>query len=400
MLSDSLEAILSHLSQRVLDVIPDAHYTGRLARLLDNFLAWGSRPMCLTPMAYQWCSAISGNLRKCERGVITPGNPLHSHGGGVSLRPPRRGDSNSYSGILFTALAVGFRQMGPDHISSEIHLIHTCHHELMFTEAFSSEDDDVIADAVAVWVVDPLVTHPGSCARPLVKLTEKERPFSPRLRRTIVYAVQRNWPMELEATGLELVVFLNHLEVDVEDLDDTLSKLHWVSLLAGVLCSPVGRERLSSHYWLLLGKLISMGARLPQRLHGSDMEIMRSLEDAEDWEKLETWLLTIWGSWYTDDAVPMEDVERATLKLFPQRPNSIPRFEDLHANTPDTYPSVFRLYGDKFRWICDKMPEELFGVAIRKSLHSPPRPSLQEIESVSSPSLSQENNEVLHHSWH
>jgi len=57
--SDSLEAILSHTSQRVLDVIPDVHYTGCLARLLDALLAWEDRPLCLTPMTYRWCSAIS-----------------------------------------------------------------------------------------------------------------------------------------------------------------------------------------------------------------------------------------------------------------------------------------------------------------------------------------------------
>lgn len=349
-LSDSLEAILSHLSQRVLDVISDPHYIRRLGRLLDIFLTWESRPLCLTPIAYQWCSAIS-KIRRFERGGIPSENPPPFQYCGATLRPV----PNPYTTLLFTALAVGFRQIDLSHIhvSSGIHLAHTFHHDQMFEDAFASEDDDVVADAVSVWVVDPLVTPSGSCTRRLVQLTERGRPFSPRLRRMIVHAIQGHWLMELEAAESELVLLLNNLEVDVEDVDDTVSKLYWVSLLVGVLHSPAGREHLSSHYWLLLGSLISMGARLPQRSPGLDIEIMRSLEDIEDWEKLEAWLLTVWGSSYTGDTVPMQDVERATLKLFMQRQNAVQRFEDLHTRTPAVYASPFRSCGDQFRRICD-----------------------------------------------
>lgn len=284
--------------------------------------------MSLTPLAYQWCSAISENTRKFERGGIAP------------LR------------LLYTALAVAFRQIGPDHLS-DTRLTHTRHHELMFDNAFASEDDDVIADVVSAWIVDPLITPFGSCTQRLVKFVGRDRPLSQRLRRVIVHSVQRHWPGELNAAGSEFVVLLNHLEVNVEDMDDTVGKLYWVSLLAGVLGSQEGQDRLSCHYWRLLGNLISMGARLPQRVPGSDMDITKSLEDTEEWEKLEMWLLTMWGSWYTRDAIPMQDVERTTLKLFSQRPTALPKFEDLHAQTPATYASLFRLYGDQFKRICD-----------------------------------------------
>jgi len=353
--SDSLGAILSRLSQRILDIIPDACYTGRLARLLDTFLVWENRPPCLTPMAYQWYSAIFENIGGFKQDVIGPGSPPTSHDG---LHLPGRGDSKPYATLLFPALAVGFRQIDTNCISSGIRLTHTHYHEMMLENAFASDDDDVIADIVSVWAVDPLVTPSGSCVRNLIKLTERERPFSPRLRQMIVCAIQGRWPMELEAAGVELVLLLNHLEVDVEDMDDTVSKLYWVSLLAGVLRSPEGQEHLSSRYWLFLGKLISMGARPPPQSHELDMKIMKGLEDAEDWEKLEAWLLTVWGSWYTGGTVPMEDVERATIKLFLQQPTSVPRFKDLCANTPPAYPSLFCLHGDQFQQICDKMQAE------------------------------------------
>lgn len=354
-------SILTHLSQRVLEVIPDIRYTGRLGRLLDTLLTWENRPVCLTPIAYQWCSAISESIGRSEQDGSNPGKPPRSHYDVVGPRPsPRDGPNpcaDPYRGLLFMALAVGFRQIGPNHISSDIHLTHTRHHESMLDNVFTSEDDDVVADVVSVWIVDPLVTPSGSCTRRLRKLTERTQPFSPRLRRTIVHAIQSHWLVELEADGLEFVLLLNHLEVDVGDVDDVdgaAGKLCWVSLLAGVLRSPAGREHLSSHYWLLLGNLVSMGARLPPSSPGPDIEIMRSLEDTEDWGKLETWLLTIWGSSYTGEAVPMQDVERATFRLFRQRAAAIQRFEDLCGKrTPNIYAHLFRLCGDQFRHICD-----------------------------------------------
>ena len=356
--SDSLGAILSHLSRRILDVIPDVHYTGRLTRLLDTFLAWENRPPCLTPMVYQWCSAISENIKRFKQDGIGPRSPQTSPDGSMGLHLPRQGDSNPYVALLFPALAVAFRQIDPNHISSDIRLTHTRYHEMMFENTFASDDDGVIADVVSIWVVDPLVTPSGPCTLHLIKLTERGRPFSPRLRRMIVCALQGRWPIELEAAGVELVLLLNHLEVDVEDMDDMVSKLYWVSLLAGMLRSLEGQKHLSSHYWLFLGKLISMGARPPPQSHDLDMKIMKSLEDVEDWEKLEAWLLAVWGSWYTGGTVPMEDVEQATIKLFLQQPTSVPRFKDLCADTPPAYPSLFHLHGDKLQWICDKMQAE------------------------------------------
>ena len=311
-------------------------------------------------MAYQWCSAISENIGRLERNETPSESPSRLRYGGVESRPLRRGDHPSpYITLLFMAFAVGFRQVDPNYISTDIYLVHTRHHESMLDHVFKSEDDDAIADVVSAWVVDPLVSPSGSCARRLIELAERGRPFSPRLRQVIVYAIRGRWPIELKVAGLELVLLLNHLEVSVEDVDDIASKLYWVTLLVGVLRSPVGRESLSSHYWISLGNLISTGARVPTGSPGLDMETMRSLEETEDWEKLEIWLLVVWGSRYTDGAVPMEDVERTTLKLFLQRPIAIQRFKDLYEKeTPATYAHLFRLHGDQFRRIRDRARAE------------------------------------------
>jgi hypothetical protein len=35
-------------------------------------------------------------------------------------------------------------------------------------------------------------------------------------------------------------------------------------------------------------------------------EVMESLEEAQDWEKLETWMLVVWWSLYRSDSVPIQ----------------------------------------------------------------------------------------------
>ena len=62
--SDSLEPILSHLSTRVVDVITNGNGVQHLRHLLRFLVVWKERPPSLTPMAYQWCSAVSKVVRK------------------------------------------------------------------------------------------------------------------------------------------------------------------------------------------------------------------------------------------------------------------------------------------------------------------------------------------------
>jgi hypothetical protein len=84
---------------------------------------------------------------------------------------------------------------------------------------------------------------------------------------------------------------------------------------------------------------------------------MKSLEEAQDWEKLETWMLVVWWSEYDySDPVPIQDIERATLTLFRQRPSAIPRFEGLLENRtlslsisiPPLYSTHVRMYSDGY----------------------------------------------------
>jgi hypothetical protein len=379
--SDALETILSNLSTQVTKVI-DEPLTKQLMRLLEFLAAWEKRPLYLTPIAYQWCSTISRAIEALEPSdipaikqalhehrfqYVTPHNPntpfvtfaeaVFSHVGADcdhlrlsdTSHPAdelqQDTDFSDYACILPVALEIGFRLAGPSRDWATLSLGHTPHHEWMLEIVFLGEDDETIADAVGVWLVDRNHVLPGLCARYIAKRMERDAPFSPRLRRVVIHALQRNWNSELAASGLEVVHLLNRLKVSTDDVKDGKE---WIRLLVGVIRSLPGLERLSLHHWDLLYKLMLVteiaGGFLPR-----DVEVMKSLEEAEEWEKLEVWVVTMWWppyNWFDGD---MEDIKRATLKLLSRRPSLLPRFEDRVSG------KLVKTHKIKLQEICDKV---------------------------------------------
>jgi hypothetical protein len=311
--------------------------------LLDDLLEWGNKPSYLIPMAYRWCSAISKKIRE-RRGD----EPASKHVSSSSA-------FGGYARILSLSLAVGFRHIRCQY-SLPTRLSHTPHDEWMLDTIFTRGDDDAIADAVCVEIVDGFATRFGSWLRRLIKLTERDRPLSPRLRWTILHFVGRLGYDALCVAELEFVCLLNNLEVSVGEVGD--AGWIWMGLLMDVLLTPTGQERLSSHYWLLLGSLISV----PLHCHFADdrqTDLMKSLEEAQDWEKLETWMLVVWWSRCRSDSVPIQDIERATLTLFRQRPSAIPRFEGLlEDRTEFKHPPSFNTYKDVLQRVCNQARAE------------------------------------------
>jgi hypothetical protein len=174
----------------------------------------------------------------------------------------------------------------------------------------------------------------------------------PEVTRAILHFIQQRGISELEAAEPEFVCLLNNLEVGVGAVGD--AGWGWMRLWTYVLLTPMGQGHLSSHYWLLLGNLISV---FPQTLLAEDRqtEVMTSLEKAQDLEKLETWMLVVWWSMYGSDWAPIQDMERATLTLFRQRPLAIPKFEDLLENhTQSNFSSLFNKYKGILRRVCDE----------------------------------------------
>jgi hypothetical protein len=196
----------------------------------------------------------------------------------------------------------------------------------MFEAAFSTHDDETLADAACAWIAHGAQKPPGSFSRHLTRRLESDAPFSPRLRWMVVREIERNWHGELEAAGLETIRLLNGLEAGIDDVVDEDA---WGSLLVSAICLPSCPEGLSTHNWHVLDGLVSSkwdDRPLPLR----NVEVMRSLEEARDWEKLDVWMRVIWKSRRSPTSAPMEDVERVTLELLSQRPYALQRFEELY----------------------------------------------------------------------
>jgi hypothetical protein len=384
--SDSLETILFCLSTRVMNTFADENYLPHLRYLLEFLAGWEKRPECLTSMAYQWCSTISEaagtlnwselidlrflqplRLRSLDPDTV-PNRLFRSSEGGFSevgsgCDPLRLDDTshracghlqgltpNHYIDLLRTTLEIGFRLVTPNFDQPAIRLNHTSNHNQVFEATFSSDDDEAIADAVSVWIVDDGQVPPGLCMQYLVKRMERDIPFSQRLRRVTIHAIEHIWSSELEASGLQTVRLLNYLNVDESDM---VKEWVWVRLVVGVICLPAGLEGLSSHYWHLLDKLASV--RDFRWIPGScNVEVMESLKRAEDWEKLEIWMIAVWQSLSFPVPVSvMEDIEQAILMLLMRRTSAPQRFEALCEHG-----SLWPEHKAELQQICDRAQAE------------------------------------------
>ena len=369
--------------------ITDGSCLHHLDYLLEFLAAWEKRPVSLTLMAYQWCSAISEaagrpcpretpiNLPGRLRGLLEiqirhrPRGPaddpdIPGEMGFSEVGARRSPDVTShrnpgfpqdliprlYVYLLSITLEIGFRNVALTHLLAPLQLDHTSHHKWVFETAFSSGDDEVIADAVCIWTADGGRAPYGSCARHLARRVERDTPFSPRLRRASIRAIERIWVKELKVSRLETVRWLDRLNVDA---DDTIEKDTWVELLVEVTRSPTGLEDLSSHYWYLLGKLV-VASQLDLPLASRNAEAMGSLEKAEDWEKLEVWMAVVWSSLpfsRMPKSESMERIEEVTRKLLLRRPTILREFGDICEAGSLSHPGC-RKFKARLQRLCDQ----------------------------------------------
>jgi len=360
--------ILSHLSTRVTNFIVNGDGLERLEFLLRFLLAWKKRPDCLTKMAYGWCSdffkpAGSGAPFQTQRqdiatGRINPkflppelypssrigienafgyvgplcdlirsGNASHH----IRERPQEWATFRRQKPLLFMILKVGFRLASP---GTDLRLDHTPHCDLVFKHAFSSGNDEVIADAVCAWMMDKghmladSCVHyladmlADSCVHYLAERMAKGPPFSPRLQQICVSLIKRM--VHYTVFKPETIYLLNRLNLGMDDMSD---RILWASLLVRVICSPAGFRDLSIHYWHLMEELPHLDFPIARA-----MELARLLEKAEDWEKLEAWMVVAWRVHWRRLEEPtrleiLECLKQVTLKHLRRRPSALPRFE-------------------------------------------------------------------------
>ena len=302
-------------------------------------------------MAYQWCSAISEVAGQLGLDEMDTSRQRWSHNFshqyeeefaqvGSSFVPPHSDNASHIRGYpedptpneyldFLAPLKVAFRLAEPTRSKlHQVELNHTSHHDRVFRTAFSSDDDEVIADAACAWIArDP--KPGGSLTHYFAKRVERGGGFSPRLRQTAIDAIEEVGSREFAARGLEVLGLLNCLGVRADDVDD---KDKWRTLLVEVIRSPAGAVGLAPHYWRLLGELIVTEAYPREESSRMlDVEVMRSLEEAEDWEKLEVWIAVVWWSLPRPEPTPelVEVVGDTTLRLISLRPSALQRLEDL-----------------------------------------------------------------------
>lgn len=267
--------------------------------MLRGLTQWTTRPHHLATMACEWCSVICANYRNLDEGET----------------------------LLFLSLQVGFRHQDPERGPVEAEFIHSQHHQSMVDIVFGSQRDDVIGDFLHAWMPDGYALGPPAsrtmCAKHLVNLPNPNS--SPRLRRLIIQSIGLIGHQEFEKVGVESFSrLLDRLGVCVDDVDCAPK---WTGLLLGVINSPGGSDRLSYSYWELLLELNSLHHGEHGFLFGPDPQVMVSLQDAQEWDKLSCWICAIWIALSPDMDGILRDLEHAMRLLFHQRPDSIKKVE-------------------------------------------------------------------------
>ena len=266
--------------------------------MLHDLIELETRPVCLTEIAYDWCSAI------CEY----------------------REGLEDWEGLLLASLEIGFRHLDPDDLGTIPMLTHTEHHLEMADAVFQNQKSETIADLLHAWTMGYSLFIPlSACTERLVCL-HNFVPFSSRLRELVIISIGLIGYERLKGVGMErLAGLLDHLHVAVEDMGIWYD---WLTLLLEILQTSEGAQRLSHQYWELLVELTIWWTQWLRHDVAYNPQIMASLAKAQEWSKLECWMGAVWILWPPEaNGITEEDVGRSILLLFRQRPGAFEKLK-------------------------------------------------------------------------
>ena len=300
--SDHLEQILSQLSNAIIPAINTTHHRHHfILHVLRDLAKLESQPKRLSEAAYQWCSLICENYQ----------------------------NTKDQDHLLLLSLEIGFRHLDPNRLRFyDWHLVHTEYHQPLVNKVFESDDGEAIGDLLRAWTVEapncePPYTLLNACAERLVCLHNRVH-FSPRLRRLVIRAVELIGYKGFEGAGVGMGNFsglLDNLHITTEDMD---RGFEWAKHLLDILQSSKGTQYLSHQYWQLLVELVvSWSKRLKKDGPIYHPQIMVSLVEAKEWDKLQPWLGTVWIMWPPGDGTTEEDLKSTMLLLFHEEPNAV-----------------------------------------------------------------------------
>jgi len=300
--SNHLEYVVSQLSQEIALAIHPSHPQCKLLPyILSNLTRMEDHPSCLVEGAYKWCSLICENYQNLADGP----------------------------NLLFLSLEIGFRHLHPEGSWVMDPLTHTEHHHKLAGIIFESGDNKAIADLLLAWT---LGYNPSSSDWPLnacaghITLLLKLQPFSSRFRQVIIYSIEAIGYGGFKEVGVvAFVALLNNLCVCAKDMR---SEERWIGLILGVIQSSEVTQHLSHHYWCLLVELVILWSQWLEPHPTYDPQVMTSLKDAQEWDKLECWMGVVWIVWPPDGDEAMEkDLECWMVLLFHQQPDAIQRLQ-------------------------------------------------------------------------
>ena len=177
------------------------------------------------------------------------------------------------------------------------------------------------------------------------------QPFSSRLQQHLIHFIGSVGHQEHKGAGPQvLVALLEDPHVGVGDVGEDY-EITWIQLLLDTIQSPEATQHLSYHYWELLVELSipkSGWLQLPDQFILS-AEVMVSLEDAQEWDKLEWRIGVIWINWPPENVETTGDrratkdggvtggggLEDVMLSLFHHQPGTIQRLQQLMGKCED-----------------------------------------------------------------
>ena len=260
-----------------------------------------SHPSWFAEIAYRWCSVICENYKDLRDGVH----------------------------LLCLSLEIGFRHLKLEDSWRMAGLIHTEYHYKLADIIFESEDDEAIADLLYAWTFKHTPSSSygplNACARHITLLL-KPQPFPPRLRQVIIHSIGAIGYDGFKEVGVErFVVLLNNLHIGTEDM---IQKDLWANRLLDIIQSSEATQHLSHYYWDLLVGLATAWSRWLVYPPTYNPQIMASLVDAQEWDKLECWVGVVWMVWTPEDGETMDkDLECGMRSLFHHQPGAIQKLQ-------------------------------------------------------------------------
>lgn len=296
--SDRLEEILHLLSNAIVSAINSTQPQRKpIQDVLADLARLDIHPWCLTEMAYEWCSVICENYQKLI----------------------------GWDGLLMLSLKAGFRHFDPQQWEIPHDLTHTQHHQILANVVIRSGQSEIIADLLHAWTSREEY-HNQPCAslsmymQHLIGVLDNHVPFSPRLRSLVIRSVELvGFKGFKEVEVGRFAKLLDQLDVGAEDVG---YECDWVQLLLDTIQSPKGAQHLSSQYWELLVELtISSSWTLGHSTYSP--QVMVSLLEAEEWDKLECWIGVVCMRWPQDANKMVEELKGVMVTLFYQRPTAV-----------------------------------------------------------------------------